>query len=223
MRLAVSVALLAGAVAPAGARAATPTVDVLVVGRGGKVLDGPALRRAVDGHVRSDGRTCAVPGGTALAALLATGVPVTATSGGQCEPTAYYVKSVGRQTARGQEGWVYKVGHRAGTAAAGDPSGPFGDRRPLRARQRVTWFWCKLAASGGCQRTLEVRRNGRLLRVTGYDDQGRGVRIRGVRVRLAGGKVLGRTNRRGELRAKLPAGARVTAAKSGLVPWAGTL
>jgi hypothetical protein len=83
-------------------------------------------------------------------------------------------------------GWVYKVSNRQGTTAASDPSGPFGSGR-LKRRTRVTWFYCVFEA-GGCQRTLGLRvRDGGdgtvTVRVTAYDDEGRGSRLEGATVR----------------------------------------
>jgi hypothetical protein len=73
-------------------------------------------------------------------------------------------------------GWVYKVGNKAGTTGAGDPSGPFGSGR-LKRGARVTWFYCRMKASG-CQRTLAITPKalgGGQVRVTvrAYDDQGK--------------------------------------------------
>ena len=65
------------------------------------------------------------------------------------------MSGIGADLNRGQNGWVYKVGRRAATAGAADPTGAFGNGR-LRRGQRVTWFYCRLRA-GGCQRTLELR------------------------------------------------------------------
>ena len=87
---------------------------------------------------------------------------------------------------------MYKVGRRAGTTGAADLSGPFGTGRRLRDGQRITWFWCTLESSGGCQRTLEARPDrttaapGETLTVTvrGYDDFGKGVPVAGATVRL---------------------------------------
>jgi hypothetical protein len=87
---------------------------------------------------------------------------------------------------------VYKVGNRAGTTGAGDPSGPFGTGRRLHAGQHVLWFWCTLDQAGGCERTLDARPDrtsaapGETLRVTvrGYDDLGKAVAVAGATVRL---------------------------------------
>jgi hypothetical protein len=101
---------------------------------------------------------------------------------------------VAGQRETGRSGWVYKVGNRAGTTGAADPSGPFGTGRRLHAGQRVLWFWCTLNQSYGCQRTLDARPErtsaapGEALRVTvlGYDDLGRPETVAGATVRLGG-------------------------------------
>jgi hypothetical protein len=99
-----------------------------------------------------------------------------------------YVRSIRRDSGRGQNGWIYKVGHRQASAGAADPAGPFGRGR-LRSGQRVTWFYCRYRR--GCQRTLALRTRspgaGMLtVRVRGYDDDGKGVAIQGARVTAAG-------------------------------------
>ena len=92
-----------------------------------------------------------------------------------------FVGSIRGDVNRGQNGWVYKVGRRAATAGAADPSGPFGRGR-LRTGQRVTWFYCRLR-DGGCQRTLELKLRAEagavVATVRGYDDEGHGVAGRG--------------------------------------------
>ena len=52
-----------------------------------------------------------------------------------------------RTAARGADGWVYKVGRRAGTRGRGRPAGPVRDAAKLRGAQRVLWFWCVQAAA----------------------------------------------------------------------------
>ncbi len=103
-----------------------------------------------------------------------------------------YVTKVAGEREKGRGGWVYKVGRKAGTTAAGDPSGPFGTGKRLRNGQKVTWFWCQLKTTGTCQRTLEAVPDrtdaaaGETLRVTvrGYDDFGKGTAVQGATVRL---------------------------------------
>ena len=104
------------------------------------------------------GRRCAVAGRTPLAALVRSNPgrirlrDFGACSSRPSDAAGLLVTGIDGDRNRGQRGWVYKVGHRAATAGAADPSGPFGHGR-LRAGQRVTWFYCVRAAD--CQRTLE--------------------------------------------------------------------
>jgi hypothetical protein len=134
-------------------------------------------------RVKVGSRRCRVGSGTALPALIRSHPGrVRLRDFGSCSQRAadgsgLFVRGIGRYRNKGRDGWVYKVGKRAATAGAADPAGPFGGGR-LRARRRVTWFYCRLEA-GGCQRSLAVRarREGDelVVKVTGYDDEGRGV------------------------------------------------
>jgi hypothetical protein len=230
-RVALAAAVLAAGLVPAVAGpavagAAAPRVSVALVGPGGQVVAGPVVRTAPQTRVRVGVRTCRVPSATPLAALARLGRRVTVTGDGSCSASAFYVTGVDGRRARGREGWVYKVGTRAGTAGAADPSGPFGTGRRLRSGDRVLWFWCRLRA-GGCQRTLAVTRVGRStsrLRVVGHDDAGRARRVAGavvtVRSRRTGRRASGRTNRRGEVTLRgmnASRGLVVSARRSGMV------
>lgn len=192
MRLALSAVLVLAAAAPAAA--APARVDVAVIGSDMS----PASSRTVTLKARDarvGARRCRVGARTALGALLGgTRAALRLRDHGTCSRDArdaggLYVVSIGADREKGRSGWVYKVGRRLATAGAGDPAGPFGSGG-LRARQRVTWFWCTLDAKGACERTLEgsVRRAGDGWRVTvrGYDDEGRGVLVPGATVRLGG-------------------------------------
>jgi hypothetical protein len=128
------------------------------------------------------------------------------------------VNSIRGERNRGQDGWVYKVGHRGATAGAADPSGAF-SRGRLRRGQRVTWFFCRLR-DGGCQRTLGLaaRAEAGAVKVTvrGYDDEGRGVPVEGATV--SAGSVTAVSGADGSARLALPAGRhRLVADKDGLV------
>ncbi|HEX2234476.1 MAG TPA: hypothetical protein VHG69_14055, partial [Thermoleophilaceae bacterium] len=129
-----------------------------------------------------------------------------------------FVRGIGPDLNRGQDGWVYKVGPRAATAGAADPAGPFGHGR-LRANQRVTWYFCRLVR-GGCQRTLHLKATpeagGVAVTVLGYDDEGRGVRVQGATVRLGSTEQV--TDANGFTRFQVPPGRyRAFAEKPGLV------
>jgi len=211
---------------PTVAGAAAPRVRVAVVGPGGQVLAPTTLRTVPETRARVGARTCRVPSASPLGALVRTGRSLTITGDGSCTPSAFYVTAVDGRRARGREGWVYKVGTRAGTAGAADPSGPFGTGRRLRSGDRVLWFWCRLG-TGGCQRTLAVRRAGRggRLRVVGHDDRGRPRRIAGaivtVRSRRTGRRAFGRTDGRGEVRIRgmdASRGLVASARRAGMVP-----
>ena len=140
------------------------------------------------GHKR-----CAVGPATPLAALLHSKLAgIRLKDYGSCsrnpaDAGGLYVKRIRADVARGANGWVYKVGNKAGTAGAGDTSGPFGSGR-LRRRARVTWFYCHMKASG-CQRTLALKAKalgGGQVRVTvkAYDDFGKSRAAAGATVVL---------------------------------------
>jgi hypothetical protein len=167
----------------------------MVVGKD-RVLRSPRAVTLRSRTVRVGGKRCAVARATPLAALLGTGLRVRLRDYGSCgrrtrDAGGLFVTQVGSDRNRGRDGWVYKVGRKAGTAGAADPAGPFGSGG-LRAGDRVTWFWCELSSSDSCQRTLDVTPAsssapaGSTLRVTvrGYDDSGRGVNVLGATVTL---------------------------------------
>jgi hypothetical protein len=187
---------LAGVVAGAAAFAAglptavaaPPTIEQLVVLR-----DGTALTRRVvsrEAHVRVHGARCAVASGTPLAALVRSHQgPLHLRDFGSCsehprDGAGLFVSGIRTDRNKGQDGWVYKVGRRAGSAGAADPAGPFGSGR-LRSGARVTWFYCRMGGSG-CQSTLSLRATvspgGLLVRVTASDDRGRGTPAAGATV-----------------------------------------
>jgi hypothetical protein len=195
---ALGVALLA---AP-GAGAASPRVEAMVVGAS-SVLAPPAQVRVPAARLRVGRQTCAIGPGTALGVLVALqragGPAFHVHDFGSCSRRAadaggLFVDRIDGETNAGSDGWVYKVGHRTGTTAAADPSGPFGAGRSLRSGQRVLWFWCRLGAAGRCPPALEVTADatraaaGAAVRVTvtAYDDDGHGSPARGAAVAVGG-------------------------------------
>lgn len=218
-----AVALAAAVVALGGAaEAAPPKVRQLVVFRDGSAQTNTVSTRA--STVRVDGRRCTTGRATALSALVRSRVGrLRLLDFGSCSLSAadsggLFVKKIRGDANRGQNGWVYKVGRRAATAGAADPSGPFGRGR-LRGAQRVTWFYCRLR-NGGCQRTLELRLRtepgGVVASVRGYDDAGRAVAVAGASVTAGAASAL--TDAAGEARLALPAGRHsVVAQKEGAV------
>ena len=205
--------LVALAVAPL-AEAAGPRVRAMVVGRSGDVVAGV---KSVHLDAFRHGR-CRIGAGLPLGALH--GLRVSYRARGGCE--SLYVFQVGRSRARGQQGWVYKVGTRGGTASASDPSGPFGSGR-IRSGAEVVWFWCRRALR--CQRSLKVTGERRVsagrtlrVRVRGYDDYGRSRVVRGATVAVGRARV--RTDRRGLATIRMARRGlfRLRASKRGLVP-----
>ena len=198
---------LAAALPAAAAHAAAPRVDAMVVFRGGDVT-GP--RRVAVGALRV-GR-CSLRDGLPIGILRALRLPFATT--GSCG--GLYVTRVRGERARGAAGWVYKVGRRVPNVGAAAPAAR------LRSGQRVIWFWCRRA--GSCQRTLAMavprtaRRGGRFsVVVRGYDDYGRGARVRGAVIRYDG--ISARTNRRGVavIRPRRPGRLRLVATRRGMV------
>jgi hypothetical protein len=213
--------LALGLGAPA-AGAAAPKNNQLVVFRDGSSLAKSVSTRAVG--LKVERRRCTAGDGTALAALVRSHPgKLRLNDYGACSRRAangggLFVKGIGGDVNRGQNGWVYKVGRRAATAGAADPGGPFGNGR-LRAGQRVTWFYCRLR-DGGCQRTLELKvrvQSGKLIAaVRGYDDEGKGVAVAGASV--SAGAVSAETNASGTASLDLSAGRySVVASKAGLI------
>jgi hypothetical protein len=221
-RRALALGCLAALLAASPAGAAAPVVEQMVVFR-----DGDAVTRTVaakEVRVRVGRKRCTAGEGTALAALVRSRVGrLGLRDYGSCSTRArdsagLFVSSIRGERNRGQDGWVYKVGHRGATAGAADPSGAFGRGR-LKRGQRVTWFYCRLR-EGGCQRTLalEARAEPGALTVTvrGYDDEGRGVPVEGATV--SAGTVTAVSGADGGARLALPAGPhRLLAEKAGLV------
>jgi hypothetical protein len=222
---AAAVVLMLAAAAPGtGAEvrpAATPRVEQLVVFRSGKAI---AKRVSTAGlSVRVGRRRCAVPSRTPLAAFVRSRPGrIRLRDFGSCsrrarDASGLYVHGVDRDQEAGRGGWVYKVGRKAGTAGAADPTGPFGRGR-LRAGQRVLWFYCLRA--GDCQRTLSLRARagagGLAVTVTGYDDAGKGRAVAGATVHAGAAAAI--TGGDGTARLTLPAGRyAVYAEKDGLV------
>jgi hypothetical protein len=213
--------LLALAAAPAG-RAAAPRIQQLVVFRDGSALQRTVSTRAVG--LRVEGRRCTAGAATALAALVRSRPgTLRLRDFGSCSRRAgdgagLFVRRIGPDANRGQNGWVYKVGRRAATAGAADPGGPFGRGR-LRGGRRVTWYFCRLRA-GGCQRTLALDlqpETGALVAtVRGYDDEGRGAPVAGAGV--TAGAVTALTDAAGRARLALAPGRhRVVAEREGMI------
>jgi hypothetical protein len=174
-------------------------------------------------RVRVGRKRCAVGSRTALAALVRLRPGrIRLRDFGSCSRHArdaggLYVSSIGREAEHGRGGWIYKVGRKAATAGAADPTGAFGSGL-LRRGQRVTWFYCLQA--GNCQSTLALRARvdgtTTVVTVRAYDDDGKGRPVAGARV--VGGGASALTDSTGSARLTLAAGRHLLhAEKRGLV------
>ena len=208
---------------PASAQAA-PRAHVMVVGKA-KVLQAPRSVALKARTVQVGGHRCAVPARSPLSALLGTGLRLGVRDYASCsrraaDASGLYVARIGRDKARGRDGWVYKVGHITASSGAADP---YGTR--LHGGASLLWFWCRTGSSGGCQRTLEVKpasthvAPGAPLRVAvrGYDDQGRGLAVGGATVSLGRSRATTAADGTATITAPAAGRARLLAERPGLV------
>jgi hypothetical protein len=208
-------------VLPVAASAAT--VTTMVVGETQTLRDAKRVKLVKTRKVTVGRHRCTVSGKTALGALAALRMTVRLHDYGSCgrrpaDAASLFVKRIGPDRNRGQDGWVYKIGRRSPSSGAADTSG-----RRLRGGDRVLWFWCHAQADGGCQRTLEAVPDrttaapGETLRVTvrGYDNEGHGVLVEGATVRLGSARAV--TGADGVATITVTGPGRLTAAKDGAV------
>jgi hypothetical protein len=221
--------LAAAALATPGVAQARAKVHVMVVGKSA-VLAGPERVALKARTARVGAKRCSIGRATPLSVLAGTGVSFSLKDYGACSRRArdagsLYVRKIGPDREQGTDGWVYKVGRRAGSSGAADPAGSFGDGRKLRRGQHVLWFWCVKDAADSCQRTLEVKPDakhvepGAALRVTvrGYDDNGKGERVEGALVRLGGSAALTGADGAATVTAPAAGAYRIQAEKPGMV------
>jgi len=219
--LAIALALLVAAPAAAEAK----SVTAMVVGKTRTLEDAKKVKLVTKRRVKVGGHRCTVAGDTALGALAALRMKVRVRDYGSCgrrpaDASSLFVRRIGPDANRGQDGWVYKIGRRSPSTGAADTTG-----RRLHGGERVLWFWCHARADGGCQRTLEATPDrsgaapGEQLRVTvrGYDNDGRGALVEGATVVLGGAAAV--TGADGVATITVPAAGRLrlTASKDGLV------
>ena len=180
MRAQLAAAVVAASVATAAPAHAGPKVHQLVVFKNGAGSQSHVTASQV--KVKVGKKRCAVGAGTALAALVKSRIgAIELHDYGSCsskpsDAAGLYVKRIRKDSAKGLNGWVYKVGNKVATAGAADPTGPFGSGR-LKSGARVTWFYCHMG-SAGCQRTLAAKAEalgGGQVRVTvrAYNDRGK--------------------------------------------------
>jgi hypothetical protein len=169
----------------------------MVVGKNDAVLrDARTVKLSkANRRVKVGRHRCTIAADTALGVLSRLGLRYQLRDYGSCgkrprDAGGLFVRRLGSDRNRGQNGWVYKVGRKAASNGAADPAGPFGRGR-LRGGDTVLWFFCRQRANG-CQRTLEAEPDrtsaavGDTLRVTvrAYDDRGKGIAAAGVAVHL---------------------------------------
>lgn len=169
-----------------------PKVTQLVVFRDGSFKEKAVRARRVGVHVGR--RRCVVGPATPLAALVASRVAkVVLKDFGSCsrrvrDAAGLFVRKLGPDANAGQNGWVYKVGHKTGSAGAADPSGPFGHGK-LKGGAHVIWFYCHMQGPS-CQRTLSFDEvdtappGGLVVHVGAYDDRGKRIPAAGVTVHV---------------------------------------
>jgi hypothetical protein len=198
-----------------------PKIHQLVVFRDGSFKEKTV--RARRATVRVGGRRCVVGQGTPLAALASSRVaPLGLHDFGSCSRRArdaagLFVRRLGPDVNVGQDGWVYKVGRKAASAGAADPSGPFGHGL-LKAGAHVLWFYCHMRVTS-CQRTLSFTAidtqppGAVLVHVGAYDDRGRGIPAAGVTVHV--GSVTATTDAHGVVRIVAGAGTHSMFAEGG--------
>ena len=220
---------------PARVGVAGPWVTTMIVGPKG-TLFGPGTVDAAATAIAVAGKRCRIDAGTPLAvlsaALGARGPTFALRDYGDCSSNPadagqLFVTTVGGFANRGADGWEYKVDERSGSTGAADPSGASGNGQLLRGGDRVLWFWCDTTASGDCQRTLvigaspeRVAPGGRVtVTVSGDDNEGRGVDVRGAVVTLAGARATTNGHGQATLAAPRSAGSfSISAQAAGLVP-----
>ena len=198
-----AVAATAGARA-LSARAHYPSVQIMIVGKGGRILLPARTVTVAPASLHVEGHSCAVPAGTPLAALadLARGhvhAPLAVKAYAPCNSNAATAESLFVTSIDGvrpgasekSDGWSYKIGNRSGTAAAGSEQGPFGNGHKLASGQDVLWFWCVFHGES-CQPTLgvtpsraRVAAGGELtVTVHSYDEAGKATPAAGATVTL---------------------------------------
>jgi hypothetical protein len=198
---AILVGAAAAAVAPARAsmppqpgpgKPQPPQITQLVVFKDGTFKEKKATAHKV--AVRLGRRRCEIGAGTPLAALVVSRVAkIGLHDYGTCsskprDAAGLFVRKLGTDANAGQDGWVYKVGHKSGTAGAADPTGAFGHGK-LHFGAHVLWFYCQMQGSS-CQRTLSFDQittqppGGVEVKVSAYNDRGKGIPAAGVTVHV---------------------------------------
>ena len=185
---------LAGAVLGAPAAAdARARVQTMVVGKSA-VLSGPKRVALVARTARVGGERCSIGRATPLSVLAGAGVSFSLKDYGACSRRArdagsLYVRRIGPDRESGRDGWVYKVGRRAGSAGPPIP--------PARSGPDASCAPGSGCCGSGASRTRSTPASGRSrsgprltqtaagaplsVTVRGYDDTGAGCSSRARR------------------------------------------
>jgi hypothetical protein len=213
-----------GARASASRRTSGARVPVLLAGRSRSFRAAVRLRSAV---VHAGRRTCKVGAATPLAALAhlmrREGLAYRIRDYGSCSAKnaagsgQLFVRAIGADRNRGNDGWFYKVNDRAPEIGAGDPASR------VHSGDRLLWFYCLFDETArSCQRSLRLVPLGGApagtlrVQVRGYDNAGRWKPVAGATV--AAGSDTAPTAADGVATISLGPGVHtVTARKAGLV------
>jgi hypothetical protein len=185
----------------------------------------------VRGHatlVEAGGRTCRVGASTPLAGLLGllrkqhTGYLIR--DYGRCSRTnaaaagQLFVRRIGADVNKGNDGWFYKLNDRAPEIGAGDPASR------VRPGDRLLWFYCVFdARARSCQRSLRIvpasGSTSQNLRVTvrGYDNAGHWTPVAGAAVAIGAHTTSSSADGGATLAPGSPGRYGVTARKAGMI------
>ncbi len=201
-------------------------VRVLLAGRSKTVASVVRARATV---LKVGRRACRVGASTPLAALAAvargqhTGYRIrdygSCSRKNEAASGQLFVRRVGEDANRGNDGWFYKVNDRAPEIGAGDPAAR------LRAGDRLLWFYCVFdEGARSCQRSLRIvpaggsASGGLNVSVRGYDNAGHSMPVTGATVATGPVKVVSGANGVAALAASGgPGRYRVTATKDGMI------
>ncbi len=166
-------------------------VDVMVVGKGERIISSPRRVTARSVTVRASGKRCKVAASTPLAALVARtkrSLALGIKDFGSCsrrrarDSSQLFVRSIGSQRNKRDDGWVYSKDFVVPPVGAADPSGR------LDRFDQLRWFYCSHDSKGRCQSALSISPSATQASaggtfgatVSAFDDRGRGTLVAGA-------------------------------------------
>jgi len=170
-----------------------PKVEVMIVGKQGKLLSAPRTVKAKSATVKASGRRCLVGASTPLAALVpaSKALSLSVKDFGSCsrdnaaDAAQLFVNSIGGNRNRGADGWVYKLRNKIPSLGGGDPLAR------VRQNDRLVWLYCVHDKAGHCPPTLQVAAPARApaggqveVFASKVDDAGRKTPAPGARLRM---------------------------------------